>query len=62
MSLARQEPDHLSELYAALGGRVNVTIHKDEGEVIQSVELSPSLGNYMVKRKRYGLIYEECYF
>lgn len=54
--------DVVDEMFVVLGGRVNVTIHKDEGEVIQSVELSPSLGNYMVKRKMYGLIYEENYF
>lgn len=57
-----EKMDVVDEMFVVLGGRVNVTIHKDEGEAIQSVELSPSLGNYMVKRKMYGLIYEESYF
>ena len=41
----------VDEMFVILRGRVNVTIHNDEGEVIQSVELSPSLGNYAVNIK-----------
>lgn len=41
----------VDEMFVVLRGRVNVTIHNDEGEVIQSVELSPSLGNYAVNIK-----------
>lgn len=41
----------VDEMFVVLRGRVNVTIHNDEGEVIQGVELSPSLGNYAVNIK-----------
>ena len=41
----------VDEMFVVLRGRLNVTIHNDEGEVIQSVELSPSLGNYAVNIK-----------
>ena len=41
----------VDEMFVILRGKVNVTIHNDEGEVIQSVMLSPSLGNYAVNIK-----------
>ena len=41
----------VDEMFVILRGRVNVTIHNDKGEVIQSVELSPSLGQYAVNIK-----------
>lgn len=41
----------VDEMFVVLRGRINVTIHNDEGEVIQSVELSPPLGNYSVNIK-----------
>ena len=41
----------VDEMFVILRGRVNVTIHNDEGEVIQSVALSPSLGQYAVNIK-----------
>ena len=41
----------VDEMFVVLRGRLNVTIHNDEGEVIQSVELSPSMGNYAVNIK-----------
>lgn len=41
----------VDEMFVILRGRVNVTIHNDEGEVIQSVDLSSSLGNYAVNIK-----------
>lgn len=41
----------VDEMFLILRGRINVTIHNDDGEVIQSVELSPSNGNYAVNIK-----------
>ena len=41
----------VDEMFVILRGRINVTIHNDDGEVIQSVELSPSNGNYAVNIK-----------
>jgi cupin fold WbuC family metalloprotein len=41
----------VDEMFVVLRGKVNVTIHNDEGEVIQSVKLSPSSGNYAVNIK-----------
>ena len=41
----------VDEMFVVLRGKLNVTIHNDEGEVIQSVELSPSLGHYAVNIK-----------
>ena len=41
----------VDEMFVILRGRVNVTIHNDKGEVIQSVELSPSNGNCAVNIK-----------
>lgn len=41
----------VDEMFVILRGRVNVTIHNDEGEVMQSVELSPLSGCYAVNIK-----------
>lgn len=41
----------VDEMFVILRGRVNVTIHNNKGEVIQSVELSSSLGQYAVNIK-----------
>lgn len=41
----------VDEMFVILRGRVNVTVHNDEGEVIQSVVLSPTNGNYAVNIK-----------
>lgn len=41
----------VDEMFVILRGRINVTIHNDAGEVIQSVELSLSNGNYAVNIK-----------
>ena len=41
----------VDEMFVILRGRVNVTIHNDKGEVIQSVVLSPLCGNYAVNIK-----------
>ena len=41
----------VDEMFVVLRGRLNVTIHNDEGKVIQSVELSTSSGNYAVNIK-----------
>lgn len=41
----------VDEMFVILRGRINVTIHNNEGEVIQSVELSPSNGHYAVNIK-----------
>ena len=41
----------VDEMFVVLRGRLNVTIHNDAGEVIQSVELSPTSGNYAVNIK-----------
>ncbi len=41
----------VDEMFIILRGKINVTIHNDEGEVIQSVELSPSNGHYAVNIK-----------
>ena len=41
----------VEEMFVILRGRVNVTIHNDEGEVIQREELSSSLCNYAVNIK-----------
>lgn len=41
----------VNEMFVVLRGRVNVTIHNDKGEVIQSVKLSPFCGNYAVNIK-----------
>lgn len=41
----------VDEMFVILRGRVNVTIHNDKGEVIQSVALSPSNGNCAVNIK-----------
>ena len=41
----------VDEMFVILRGCVRVTIHNDQGEVIQSVELSPRKGNYAVNIK-----------
>jgi len=41
----------VDEMFVILRGKVNVTIHNDQGEVIQSVELSNASGNYAVNIK-----------
>lgn len=41
----------VDEIFVVLRGRVNVMIHNNKGEVIQSVELSPFCGNYAVNIK-----------
>ncbi len=41
----------VDEMFVILRGRINVTIHNDRGEVIQSVELSPTNGHYAVNIK-----------
>lgn len=41
----------VDEMFVVLRGRVNVTIHNDAGEVIQSVELSSLKGHYAVNIK-----------
>ena len=41
----------VDEMFVILRGRVNVTIHNDKGEVIQSVALSPLNGHYAVNIK-----------
>ena len=41
----------VDEMFVVLRGRLNVTIHNDEGEVVKRVEISPSLGVYAVNIK-----------